>query len=502
MTDSSIEERLTRTLEEVAGRIAARHRPFDSVDTAAPQSWTGRRRWAVGVAAALVVVVGLGAGLLLTLASKDRDAVSVPAGEGEILLTAMVGGDSVALRLTNNSSDRCVDIQFPPGIDASAAACLSGRPLAIQATLRAGSTVVYGIGEPGARFSISLEGDVAELHQTRVGEGVAFVAIIDTPRASGTVEVLDRDGRVLAEADFDNGASPRVAKGTIGNAEMLFAFRRDGAVWAALDNGTIVRLSDGTAQAPDGYPFVSPDGLSIFHTVTNFEGIFDTPVVLNARDGSTRQSMFSVTAFSSDGRHAAGVIPADDPGTARDVVVIETTTLSEVARVSIPAEEAGGDLTGLVWDVDGGLLVTSGPRLLVLQPFNQPATATSGRDTSPTSSWMPAKAFEPGRFSALRRTGVAVEFGVLHLDGSTATFERGRQVTWETPEATLDPTQIRFLQPLQGPLEVNDRGHVTRPTGGFTALPAFLVGDGQNLFQLVDGDLSFLISNVDFASAP
>lgn len=498
MTQLSVEERLMRALGEVASRIADDDRPLVMRDITPTRSshWLGR---AVVAAAVLAVVVGVG----IAARWDGSDGVPITVGAPHPLLTIEVGGETIGLRPTT-SGDRCVELDVVPGVTpVDPPACLLGRPLAVQETVRAGRTLVYGIAASPDRFLVTPSS--AEFREVTFGDGAAFVLVINSVNASGVVTLMDDTGRRVAEAAFDHGGPPRLPKGTIGKSRILLAFHQDGAVWAVTSDGNRVRLSDGTLKNPDDFPIVAADGHTVLYGKASPEegSVFDVPLALDARDGTTSTISNFGETFSSDGRLVAGVIGHDDASAEEEVVVLDGATFSEAGRVTFArsSDEVGGVLH-LAWDVGDRELLAVAKRtdLWTLDTFGGTATRLAV-DAAEAGEWVIAEqAVAPGVFPAVRRRGSLSDWGYLRVEGGHATFERVRSLPTRTTQATLDAGRVLFLDRLDGPLAV---GGDDRLTASSDDEPTYLIGDGRNLFQLTAaGVLTFLLPAIDFASAP
>jgi hypothetical protein len=497
----SLEERLAHTLNEVASRIPDDDRPLVLGD-GAPSSRTPTWTRAAVAAAAILAVLAIG----LAIRVQGRDEMSVITEGPRTLLSTEVGGVPVGLRLSNSGGDRCValhredanDIGFQPP------ACLSGRPIVVQATIRGGTTLVYGMADGAKRFTSAVrEVTVPHLQQVDLGDSGAFLLRVDLPNASGFVQAIGDDGRILAEAGFDHGGPARPPKSTIGASRILLAYRQGGAVWAVTTEGTAVRLGDGTIDAPDGYPFVAPDGHTVLYSARNFQAQanFAQPLALDARDGSTRTVSVSGTAFSSEGRFVAGSPPVDD-NVDVDVAVLDVATYKEVQTVSLGLAAAVGVVSDLGWDAgDASLIAVSGQQRQLWWIDRSRGTATRLAVDGEPAEWVVAEhAVAPGTFPAIRRQGSSVDFGYLRINPSRASFDRVRPLPLVTSQATLQAGDVSFLEPVQGTITAKEDGKLSLQANGRTS---YLIGDGTNLFQLTSsGALVFLLGDVQGASAP
>ncbi|MGI8427699.1 MAG: hypothetical protein ACR2FO_09780, partial [Actinomycetota bacterium] len=271
--------------------------------------------------------------------SQEKEKPVTP----EALVETKVSNETVRLRLITDAGSVCVGLDFQSDTGFHPPACLKGKPLAIGATIRGGKTLVYGLSSQPVRLLPEVEeAPTPELQQVPLAQGAAFLLVADKPNASGKIKAIDDAGRILAEASFDRGGPARAPKSTIGSAEILLAYRSEGAVWAITTHGNTVRLSEGTLNAPDGAPSVAPDGQTVLHGITSFEGIFDKVVALDARAGTSRPIGVVWGTFSNQGHLAAGVIPVDDDVDI-EVILRAVPSFEEVARVSIGiASEVGG----------------------------------------------------------------------------------------------------------------------------------------------------------------
>lgn len=488
MNDTSIEARLERALHEVADRLPQRD-VAPSVPVTEPEVHNRRTR-VLAAAATLVMVMSVG-GYVVT---RDEDnAVLVGTEIPRTLLTANV--DGYELRFETAGGD-CVVVVLPTGSPSLEPACAGSDAIATKAMnwggRTRGSTLVWGIADPGTRFSSAIEdAATSTLYEERIGSGAAFLLVIDTPAASGTIDVLDGSGRVIGQAAFDHGGPAREPKGTLGDRTIDFAYRRDGSIWVHTTDGDDIRITDGTDQASDGYPLVLPDGYTIVHSYAKFDSPVDRVRATDARDGSWREApTFSMLAASPDGRVLATSVINDDSGATEEIVLLRTDTFAEIRRISIGVAETVGQVWDAVWDADGqGLLVklrccwteanqTLEDHLWFVDVNDGAATKLSRVDGG---GWILAsRAAGQGQFPALRHAGSELEWGTLRVEGTKIAFE---------PVATL-PADVGF--DIDGNLYLSARRD-----------RSWIFGDGHRLFELnASGDLKLLLDDVDSASAP
>lgn len=482
----TIEDRLTGALHEVAERLPDQ----DAWEIAAPDGHVrSTRRWFPAVAAVFVFAAGFGVFAL----ARDRDEpVPVSTEPQRTLLTATV--DDFEVRL-DTAGAGCVVVVFPSPFEHRNAspACLGDDAIAVGATLLGGKTFVYGIAVRGDHFTGTIEEVAAPvLHQVHVDDGAAFLMVVPVLQASGTVSAVDADGRVVATGSFDHGGPARAPKGTLGDREMEFAFLRDGATWAHTTGGEDVRLTDGTPEASDGFPFVLPDGHTIVHSVATFDGVFDRVVATDARDGSQRELQLTGTALlalSPDATRIAATRYTDDSGATVALVVLDATTLAEVAGIPLGIEDEVGPIQRAAWDSDGkSLLVTTrccyslDGELQTDRLWSIDVTEGSAIEVGPGDNdviWILAdRASDPDLVPALQLHGATATWGTLRWAATGVTFDA--------------------CCPLSEDLEIEMDGYLDLSARGDGR---WLLGDGRNLFELdAAGRLNLLIEDVTYTS--
>lgn len=488
MNDTSIEARLERTLHEVADRLPERNvAPPEPVTDPDPHS---RGKRVLAAAAVVVMAMSIG-GYVLT---RDEDnGVLVGTEVPRPLLTADV--DGYELRLETAGED-CVVVVLPGRPPSFEPACAGSDAIAIKATNWGGSTrvstLVWGIANPGMRFTSAIK-DVATstLYEERVGSGAAFLLVIDARAASGTIDVLDGSSRVIGHGSFDHGGPARRPKGALGDQEIAFAYRRDGAIWLRTTEREEIRITDGTEKASDGYPLVLPDGYTVVHSYAKFDSPIDGVRATDARDGSSREvPTLSMLAVSPDGRVLATSVINDDSGATEEIVFLRTDTFAEIRRIRIGVADTAGSVWDAVWDADGqGLLVkmrccwaeankAEEDHLWFVDVNDGSAAKLPQVDDG---GWILAsRAAGQGQFPALRHSGSELEWGTLRLDGTNISFE---------PVATLS---------ADVGLDIDGNLYLSARRDGL-----WLVGDGDRLFELnASGHLKLLLDDVDSASAP
>ncbi|HUR77048.1 MAG TPA: hypothetical protein VMZ22_03800 [Acidimicrobiales bacterium] len=486
MNDTSIEARIARTLQEVAARLPDR----DAAPPAAATRRPARGTRTLVAAAAVFIVSSLGAYLLTV--DEERSVMLRPEVR-RVLLTAEVDGSELRLETTGGN---CVVVVLPEGFPSAEQACNGSDAIAIKAMNWGGktrvSTLVWGRADPGARFSDVIEdGATSMLYEARVGSGAAFLLVIDVPAASGTIAVLDQAGSAIGQATFDHGGPNRKPKGTLGDRRIDFAYRRDGAIWVRTTDGQDIRITDGTENASDGYPFVLPDGHTIVHSHATFDSPVDSVRATDARDGSSREvPTQSMLAVSPDGRTLAVSAINDDSGATEEIVLLRADTFVEIKRIGIGVGDTVGSIADAVWDADGqGLLVetrccsteespTPEDHLRLVDVDKAAATELPRVDDS---RWILAnRAPSHGQYPALRRVGAELQWGTLRLQGTKISFELIATLPADTG---LDDEGALYL--------------LARRNG------LWLVGDGHKLFELnAAGQLKLLLDDVDSASTP
>jgi hypothetical protein len=359
----------------------------------------------------------------------------------------------------------------------------------------AGKTVVYGIADPGVRFRGTIEELTrSDLLDARVGSGAAFLLVIDGPAASGTVTVFDDSNHALATAAFDHGGPAREPTETLGDRTMDFAFLRDGAIWVHATDGRDFRVTDGSVNAPDGYPLALPDGHTIVHTVATFDMPFDAIVATDARDGSVRDLQLSGTgllALSPDGTRIAATHSTDDSAATVELVLLDATTFGEITSVPIGVWDDVGDVWDASWDAAGqSLLVVThagccptgqqqwADRLWFVDVRARAATELNAPWVAEWS--LADRANDMGAFPTLFRHESDVEWGALRIDGASLTYE----------DVGPPPTDVGF--------DTSGDIYLVAHGDGF-----WLVGDGSNLFELdAEGHLKLLLRDVTRAATP
>lgn len=510
MPDSSIEARVRGALAEVADRIDVSDRPVsDSLERVAVSGPSEPRRWVLGAAAVVIAALGVAYGLVSSTGRSDRGVVAGPSEKRQVLIETTLNGERV--RLESDRGRGCVhlDLSFdgpspPPGGPRSV--CLKSVPLALGVTQRAGGTLVYGLTSESGELRVTVADDgVAPpvVRMAKMGDTQVFFAFIEEALATGRVEVLQGSGRVVAKSQFEKGASSRPAKQPAGSAKPLLVYRERGAVWARLDDGRTVRLSDGIPEAPDGFPFVSPDGGTIVFTVDNSNGIFDAPSVLDVSTGSIREVSNGGMRFEFDGRLLAGFAPRDDTVDAEISIVATVKGFPELRRFTIP-DSADSNAVDVVWLNDGSILIVVSDGLYLAgsdSTGNLTGRLTKLRydgDPSRLAITEPPVASSSGPVPALRSGASGVELGELVIQGEVIEFNKIAALPAAAGEVSLNPAHLR-IDRSRGHLRRMPDGRLKRAEGDS---PAYVISDGHNVFQYADGKLSLLLSGVEFASTP
>lgn len=481
----TIEDRLTAALREVADRLP----DHDATEVIKPRDLSRTApRWIRAVAAALVLAVGAG---VFALARGRDEPVPVATEAPRPLLSATA--DDFEVRL-DTAGPGCVVVVFPSELDRTASpACLGDETISVGATLLSGTTLVYGIAADADQFTATIEQvTTADLHQAHVDEHAAFLMVVPVLQASGTVEALDADGQVVATASFDHGGPARPPKGTLGDQAMELAFLRDGATWARTFRGEEIRLTDGTIDASDGFPFVLADGHTIVHSVASFDGVFDRVVLTDARDGSQRELPLAGTgllAMSPDATRIAATRYTDDSGATVELVVLDSTTLAEVASVPLGIEEDVGPIQRAAWHSDSARLLvttrccysadvgTQTDRLWAVDVTGD--LATEVQTDGERVIWILAdRAAAGSAVPALRLSDGDLIWGTLRTAATSVTFD------------PCCPLSHELAVSMDSYLDVSAR-----------ADGDWLVSDGRNLFELdISGTLSLLVEHITHAS--
>lgn len=487
MTNQSIETRIERTLQEVADRLPEHASVEPPVRPLATSKEDRRRRPWLLAAAAIVVLVAIG-GVLVATQKGDESAVPVATnGAARPILTAAaeIASRQMELRLETTATDGCITLVIPEPFTSPrpVPACLADGVVAVGARSVADKTLVYGVAARGERVTGTIEEvATADVHQVPFHEGVAFLLVIDASLASGTVAIHDATNATIATGSFERGGPARPPRAMIGDSAIDFAYLQRGAVWVRTESGDDVRISDGTIDASDGYPFLLSDGHTVVYSVATRDQPFDAIVATDARDGSTRDLHLEGTALlslSPDGTRIAATDIQDDSGAPSDLVVLRADNFTEVTRVTLGTGDTVGMIWSAAWDLaNDGLLVKtrccqSDPPLEQLWHVQLGSTAIAPVKVEvEDATWsFTDTASAPGTFPALRRAGSNVEAGVLRIDGSTATWEHRSNLT------------------LQGDLWID-----TRAAGDY------LVGDATDLYDLdAAGNLTLLLRDVTYA---
>ena len=361
-------------------------------------------------------------------------------------------------------------------------ACLDGDPVVLEAWTEADRTIVYGLASDGDDVRAVFETDTpSHVQEAPVGDGVAFLVVVDVPKATGLIEVAG-----VGEARFEGGVSA-VAVPVETADDVLLAFAHRSSIWVLTTDGRRVRVTDGAWPNDESGAHASPDGRTVRYWRESFEGVFPTAMSVDVTTGEVRRAGTWAALPSPDGRQVAGITPIDDTGSDTEVIVADAVTHAQVAAVALGVQSEVGDGEVLGWDTAGEhLLVRTGccpwfddsppPTYRFWWVDVAAGTARQVRyDGDPEALVVADRGL-----GAVRSVGDAVERGVVEVDGDELRFA-GEPFETETAEATLGPPTV--LESL--------------------ADGTWLVGDGRNVFRLDDaGRLTFVARGIRDFSAP
>lgn len=484
-----IEDLLRRTLSEVGARVTVADRAAPEVAQSPRHARSGR---SAAIAAVIVVLVAL-------VAVTQQDDTGEPSREvaaGPDGALARVGRFSVALAdppAGTPADATCVRLAPDDGYPV----VCEGEPKRIAAeVVTAGSaTIVYGV----ARGVVGLEGGIrqlatGDLDQTQHEAATVFLAVWNAAHADGVITGRTTDG-ATASFTIGRGIDDSVSAFEGLSTEPLFVYHHQMQVWALLPDGTTFQI---TAGEPTGHPFVSKDA-----TVVAFgresEAVFWDGVLLDLTDGSERKlPAFGMASFSDSGA-LAHAIPYDDEPATVEIVVRSPETYQELSRIPLGSSAEVGGIYGVSWVGDTIVVTTGHERPDALWKVEPTRRAARRIAVEPGKAWAVAEGpTQPVR--AVRMDGKTAALVDISLDGA---FRADVVATIRQPASgpTLDLADVRFLDSV-GRVRVEELSDVAF-TFADDDEPAYLIGDGRNLFLLSEsGQLTYLLSDVAWAAAP